>query len=506
MGSATIYHSWSTARGFAALITFVVFVLLGVIGAAARRMKGSRAGGLLNGLDNRWSTSKVSIVLWTAAVLWAFLTLLIRYGGSAAPDTVPATYLALLAIPSAGALGAKAIAGQRDGKTLRDAPTMNPLAGIGQIFSDDTGSVDLLDTQYFLFNLVLLGYFIASFWHTQEPAGTNIPLPTLPGSLLALAGVSTATYLGKKGLSGATNQVLGGASLTVTADSDVALPGGGTVTLSSPGSVTIYPGVTYTSQSSATVEQATGGELKLGADGPLKLAAGAVITGPSGSIVTAVSDATAMVSTGSQALKSDRTAADDAGAAGKSLLSGATVTLVPNGQMVLTSDDTTLDLKAGISVRYAGAGSATVAGAALAVMVSPGATLGHQQVGSVTFPDGGLYVDAVANGSVQEVARGGDLALSAAVQGKTPARSYTLVDGAHVLADQGTTITFPDKPVPIGQGIKSTAATQTTLNLSSGGKVDIEGTDAPAAARVPNGATISVPSGAKAATVTADAT
>jgi hypothetical protein len=35
--------------------------------------------------------------------------LLIRYGGSGAPDSVPAAYLALLGIPSAGALGAKAI-------------------------------------------------------------------------------------------------------------------------------------------------------------------------------------------------------------------------------------------------------------------------------------------------------------------------------------------------------------------------------------------------------------
>lgn len=114
------------------------------------------------------------------------------------------------------------------------------------MFVDDTGSADLLDSQYFLFNLVLLGYFVASFFHIAEPkvGSTDIILPALPGSLLALAGVSAATYLGKKGLTGATNQIAAGSNLQVTADSDVRLPGGGTITLNTPGSVSIYPGVT----------------------------------------------------------------------------------------------------------------------------------------------------------------------------------------------------------------------------------------------------------------------
>jgi len=515
MGSAKIYHSWSTARGIAFIIVLVVFILLGAIGAYARSKKGSRAGGLLNGLDNRWSTSKVSIVLWTAAILWAFLTLLLRYGGSAAPDSVPAAYLALLAIPSAGALGAKAITGQRagtgqtagtgqgGGKTVLATPTTNPLAGAAQIFTDDTASVDLLDSQYFLFNLVLLGYFVASFWHTAEPIGTNIPLPTLPGSLLALAGVSTTTYLGKKGLSGATNEVPGGASLTVTADSDVALPGGGTVTLASPGEVTIYPGVTYTSQSPGSVETAKGGEVRMDADGRLHVATGAVVTGPPGSIITAVTEATAMVSAGSRAVKPDGGDADNAGAAGKALPAGGTVTLAPSGQMVLTSDAATLALPGGLSIKYTGVGNATVVDGTLTATVSAGATLGQEQVGHATFPDGGSYVDAVAGGSAQQAAPGEHVALRAAVGDATPAESYTLVDTAQVVLDPDTTISFPADPIAIKTGVKTTASTATTLNLSGGGKVDIDPTNAPIAVHIPNGATVAVTAGQKAATVTA---
>lgn len=164
------------------------------------------------------------------------------------------------------------------------------------MFVDDTGSADLLDSQYFLFNLVLLGYFVASFFHIAEPkvGSTDIILPALPGSLLALAGVSAATYLGKKGLTGATNQIAAGSNLQVTADSDVRLPGGGTITLNTPGSVSIYPGVTYTSQSAGTAQTATGGRLQLTADGHLKLASGARVSGQPGAHIQPLTDATAL--------------------------------------------------------------------------------------------------------------------------------------------------------------------------------------------------------------------
>ena len=480
-----------------------MLVLWGVIGFAARRKKGARAGGLLNGLDNRWSTSKVSVVLWTGAILWAFLTLLIRYGGSAAPNSVPATYLALLGIPSAGGLGAKAITAQSGGKTGLAKPTTNPVAGVAQIFSDDTGSVDLLDSQYFLFNLVLLGYFVAAFWHVAAPTGTDIPLPTLPGSLLALAGVSTATYLGKKSLAGATSQVVGGATLTVTADSDVALPGGGTVTLASPGAIIVYPGVTYTSQSPGSLETARGGELRIETDGRLGLAAGAIVTGPAGSVVSILAKTTAMVSPGSRAAKQENSDADNAGAAGKDLPAGGTVTFDASGEMVLTSDAAAIALGEAASVRYVGAGRVTVADSAVTTTVSAGATLGQDQVGGATFPNGGFYVDAVGGGSVQQAAQGAQLALRAAVGDATPAESYTLVDTAKVVLDPQTTITFPADPVAIKAGVKTTASTPTTLNLSGGGNVQIDATDAAIAAHIPNGATVAVPAGQAAATITA---
>jgi hypothetical protein len=515
-----VYSSWGTSRAIAIGIVVVAFGLLFLLGLMVRR-NGSRYGGLVNGLDNRWSTSKVAIVLWTAAIVWAFITLLVRYRGSAIPSSVPGAYFALLGIPSAGALGAKAITSSQasggsangsgaaggktaGGKTSLSAPTVNPLKGVAQVFSDDTGSADLLDSQYFLFNLVLLGYFVASFFHIAEPkaGSTDIILPALPGSLLALAGVSAATYLGKKGLTGATNQIAAGASLQVTADSDVQLPGGGTITLNSSGAVTIYPGVTYTSQSAGTAQTATGGQLQLTTEGQLELASGATITGPPGAQIGSLGDATVLVGSNSPATDPNSDPAPDAPAGGKQLVAGGRVLLAAGEGVIVASDGARFALPAGCVVAYVGAGKITVLDNPVGGTISAGATLGHLEQGAVEFPTGASYVDATNPGPAQRAQPSDPIQLNAEVPGK-PAQSIILVESAPTDLSPKTTITFPAAPTPVGAGVKTTATTQTTINLPSGGTITIDPTDAGVAAHVPNGTVVAVPAGQKPATVTA---
>jgi hypothetical protein len=156
---------------------------------------------LVNGTDGRWSTSKTSTVLWTYAVWFAFLTILLHTNGEGLEHAIlKQQYLVLLGVPVAAAVVAKGITQSKvvSGKLKTKAPDgkeTNVLSGVGQLVADDTGQPALLDFQYFGFNLLLLAYFFVRFLGHQS-AG----LPDLPDSLVALSGVSAAGYVAKKGL------------------------------------------------------------------------------------------------------------------------------------------------------------------------------------------------------------------------------------------------------------------------------------------------------------------
>jgi hypothetical protein len=208
-------------------------------------------GGAVNGIDNRWSTSRLAMVIWTYAVLFAFVVLLIRYGTRVFPGTLQDEYLVLLGIPGASAVAASAITSAQvekgSAKTSLPTPTKNWLQGLGQIFSDDTGQLDLLDTQYFAFNVVLLIFFLSAFFGMHVTT-TDTLLPDLPDSLLAVSGVAAATYVGKKALKD-----------------------------NAPGEATVPPGTQLLLPRASSVTVPTGATLKLTAPGKIKAAADAVV-------------------------------------------------------------------------------------------------------------------------------------------------------------------------------------------------------------------------------------
>jgi hypothetical protein len=154
---------------------------------------------LINGTDNRWSTSKASALLWTYAVLFAFLAILLHTRGHGLDNLkLSDQYLLLLGIPAATAVSAKAITQSK----VANGDLVKPLAakpagvsGVGQLFSADDGRADLLDSQYFAFSLVLLLYFLLQFL-----TGESTVLPKLPDTLVGLTGVSAVGYVAKKGV------------------------------------------------------------------------------------------------------------------------------------------------------------------------------------------------------------------------------------------------------------------------------------------------------------------
>jgi hypothetical protein len=168
---------------------------------------------LVVGADNRWSTSKFQAVLWTYAILWGLIALMLAKGfrnpgGWTALTEMPArdwdTYLILLGGPFAAAVLAKYITAEKvDNGTVQKtvAPAEGPsvLGGLGEVVSDDAGRADLVDSQYLAFTLVALSYFLVTLWWNLSKG-----FPNLPDILVGLTSVSAASYVAKKAADRAT--------------------------------------------------------------------------------------------------------------------------------------------------------------------------------------------------------------------------------------------------------------------------------------------------------------
>lgn len=223
------------------------------------RRRGVKA--LVIGADGRASTSKLQVLLWTFAVLYALTFLLIwgrsvGCGGEERSDPVcqgaittrsaldrlveaplDTEYYALLGLPTAAAIAAKAMTQSKVGSGRMTKDTIDAdierrgnqrdkgsgvIKGVAEIVTNDRGETDLIDFQYLAFNLVALGYFTLEF--VDSPSAG---LPEIPPTLLALSGVAVAAYSGKKALEKDTPPVITtvlprrvpltpGASITVT--------------------------------------------------------------------------------------------------------------------------------------------------------------------------------------------------------------------------------------------------------------------------------------------------
>ena len=151
------------------------------------------------GFDNRISTSKVIALLWTVVVAYFVLTLTIIavHRGtdglwSALLGTISGTYLVLLGGPFAAAVGAKLVVTARTPQNLqKSVSTTKP--SLFDIISDDDSNLDLVDTQYTLFNLVALAAVLVLF--IRRP-GAGVP--DVPSFLAVLTGAGAGTYLVNK--------------------------------------------------------------------------------------------------------------------------------------------------------------------------------------------------------------------------------------------------------------------------------------------------------------------
>ena len=175
------------------------------------------------GQDGRASTSKTQVVLWTGAVVWALIDLLLlarAYPGgnlftSAVSTNWRPEYLVLLGLPVAAAATAKAVvSGSNNGqgpltdsqhaampdaaarvykREPVDAGVKGFAAGVAELMTADDRTVAWADFQYVVFTLITLVYFLV-----QVLAQPQHGLPPVPAALLTLMGVSASGYTASK--------------------------------------------------------------------------------------------------------------------------------------------------------------------------------------------------------------------------------------------------------------------------------------------------------------------
>jgi hypothetical protein len=174
------------------LVAFTLGVSFVIGGAGIAR--------LIVGEDDRGSTSKAQALLWTFAVAFALLSLLLRDPSKISDQGISTDYLYLLGFPAATLVASKGITLHKTqagtvAKAGRSAPTLwlKVRSVLADLFVDDSGDPSLHDTQIILFNLLAVAWYVVTFLQTP----TN-PFPDLPDTLLVLSGVASATYVGGK--------------------------------------------------------------------------------------------------------------------------------------------------------------------------------------------------------------------------------------------------------------------------------------------------------------------
>ena len=227
---------WALALG-AGVVLIILAVMVGAVRLAARKVpagspKPTFFGTVILGKDNRTSTSKTFVFMWTLLIGWAIVSLVIageiahihscvqmvdKMGNvKRCPGKdklglfqqgwnhfvsmgLTGSYMVLLGIPGSAAVAAKVLTQSKNATddvpktTATDEADTSPSARVAQIFSADDGTTDIGDLQYVIFNIVTAIYFVSHLIHDPFQG-----LPPIPDTLLGLTGVSGALYVGKK--------------------------------------------------------------------------------------------------------------------------------------------------------------------------------------------------------------------------------------------------------------------------------------------------------------------
>jgi hypothetical protein len=174
-----LYVDWNTWLWLAFLLAFVIVMFL-----LAVRTDALRDAPALGGTKHPYSLGRAQMAWWFFLVVLSYSFIWLVTGDR---DTIPPSVLALIGISSATALAAAVIGPRTD----NSAPARRSEGWWKDLVADEQGAVTLDRLQIVVWTLVLSGIFLFSvIW--------ELTMPEFNGTLLALMGLSSGTYIGFK--------------------------------------------------------------------------------------------------------------------------------------------------------------------------------------------------------------------------------------------------------------------------------------------------------------------
>ena len=171
---------------------------------------------LTMGEDNRPSTSKFQMLVWTGTVVFAYLAIYQIRFSQHHPEGLPAipqNLLIAMGISAATTVSAKAIAVSSDkaakiktaAALVAGLPLPAPKSSLSGIFQDDEGSPDLGKVQVVLWTLIAVGIFLSGVFVEMYSPNTCVvgkecmtTIPDIGETLMILMGLGHAAYIGNK--------------------------------------------------------------------------------------------------------------------------------------------------------------------------------------------------------------------------------------------------------------------------------------------------------------------
>ena len=233
-GYPSIHNTWSKSpvpaivSGFAAVFVFLIVAPF-LLGLESRGLV--YVNEIIQGADNRPSTSKLQFFWWTIAVIFAFAALKLRQF-QINPElslSIPSVLLAAMGTSAVTAVAAKAIAVNEADKKARspsatpvstDASNPNndalmptgeaavsgqniekeipPAGDMRYTVTDDGGKADLTKIQLLTWTVIAIAIFL---WRVTSGIFADVPPPALPDidlALVVLTGLAQGAYLGGK--------------------------------------------------------------------------------------------------------------------------------------------------------------------------------------------------------------------------------------------------------------------------------------------------------------------